>query len=175
MLTLWSVPRPSRYLQALWEVRPVHDRLCERAGVVASNAWGKDEFFRLWAAADEELGDAEAGLCFGSEGIAQGYGVAAIVAPHAPDFGWALAALSRYKRLTSSELVEVEVSADAAAVRYPWLQTTREVPRVLVDTVMVSLRELAREGTAGRVAPVRRLAGRLVIRTKRSLRLAGAW
>lgn len=93
----------------------------------------------------------------------------------APDFRWALAALSRYKRLTCSELVEVEVSADAAAVRYPWLQTTSEVPRVLVDTVMVSLRELAREGTAGRVAPVRRLAGRLVIRTKRSLRLAGAW
>lgn len=131
------------------------ERLCSRAGLTPSGALTTSEFFRLWAAADEEFGDRSAGLRFGSEGIARGYGVASIVALHAPDFRHALAALSRYKRLTCPELVEVDIAGDEAAVRYRWLQATSEVPRLLVDTTMASLRELARHGTAGRVAPLR--------------------
>jgi AraC-like DNA-binding protein len=131
------------------------ERLCERAGVAPSNAWVTSDFFRIWAAADEELGDRSAGLRFGAEGIDRGYGVAGIVALHAPDFRHALAALSRYKRLTCPELVEVEIEGEKAIVRYRWLQATGEAPRLLVDTTMASLRELARRGTAGKAAPIR--------------------
>ncbi len=120
------------------------ERLCERAGVAPSNKWVTSDFFRIWAAADKELGDRSAGVRFGAEGIARGYGVASIVALHAPDFRHALTALSRYKRLTCPELVEVELEGDEATVRYRWLQATSEVPRLLVDTTMASLRELAR-------------------------------
>ena len=130
-------------------------RLCERAGVAESNAWVTSDFFRLWTVADEEFGDRSAGLRFGAEGIARGYGVPSIVTLHAPDFRHALGALSRYKRLTCPELVEVEVVGGEASVRYRWLQATSEVPRLLVDTTMASLKELARRGTAGRVAPIR--------------------
>jgi AraC-like DNA-binding protein len=130
-------------------------QLCERAGVAPSNAWVTSDFFRLWAAADEMLSDRSAGLRFGEEGIARGYGVASIVALQAPDFRQALAALSRYKRLTCPELVEVEIERDEATVRYRWLEATSEVPRLLVDTTMASLKELARRGTGGRVAPIR--------------------
>jgi AraC-like DNA-binding protein len=131
------------------------ERLRARSGVAPSNALATSDFFRLWAAADEELGDRSAGLRFGAEGIARGYGVASIVALHAPDFRHALAALSRYKRLTCPELVEVKIEGNEATVCYRWLQATSAVPRLLVDTTMASLRELARRGTAGLVAPIR--------------------
>jgi len=131
------------------------ERLCERAGVAASNAWVTSDFFRLWAAADEVVADRGAGLRFGAGGISQGYGVASIVALHAPDFRQALAALSRYKRLTCPEVVEVEIDGEEARVRYRWLQVTTAAPRLLVDTTMASLKELARWGTCGKVAPIR--------------------
>jgi AraC-like DNA-binding protein len=137
------------------EFGPLIDRLCARAGVTASNAWVTSDFFKIWAAADDEFGDRLAGLRFGAEAIDKGYGVAAIVALHAPDFRRALVALGRYKRLTCPELVDVEITSDEAIVRYRWLQATGDVPRLLVDTTMASLRELARRGTAGQVAPVR--------------------
>jgi AraC-like DNA-binding protein len=131
------------------------ERLCARAGVAPSNAWTTRDFFRLWAAADDVFDDRSAGLRFGADAIGGGYGVAAIVALHAPDFRRALAALARYKRLTCPEVVEVEIAGAEATVRYRWLQASGEVPRLLVDTTMASLRELARRGTAARVAPVR--------------------
>jgi AraC-like DNA-binding protein len=131
------------------------ERLCARAGVAPSNAWATSEFFRIWVAAEEEFNDPGAGIRFGDEGIARGYGVAAIVALHAPDFRSALAALSRYKSLTCPECVEVEAKGDEAVVRYRWLQATGPVPRLLVDMTMASLRQLARRGTGGKVAPIR--------------------
>lgn len=131
------------------------ERLCVRAGVAFSKSWDTADFFKLWTAADDELADRSAGLCLGAEGIAKGYGVASVVALHAPDFRKALAALSRYKRLTCPELVEVDVVGGEATVRYRWLQATGEVPRLLVDMTMASLLQLARHGTVGQVAPVR--------------------
>ncbi|MGV8830919.1 MAG: AraC family transcriptional regulator [Devosia sp.] len=131
------------------------ERLCLRAGVPASRSWVTDDFFRLWSAADEALGDHSAGLRIGAEGIDKGYSVASLVALHAPDFRKALAALSRYKRLTCPELVEVDAVGDEATVRYRWLQATGAVPRLLVDMTMASLNSLARHGTAGQVTPLR--------------------
>jgi AraC-like DNA-binding protein len=134
---------------------PSFERLCERAGVAPGAAVGASEFFRLCAAADEEMGDPGAGLRLGAEGLARGYARGTLVALHAPDFGRALAALARYKRLTCPEIVEVEADGDEAIVRYRWLQATGEVPRLLVDTTLAALLELARRGTAGQVAPIR--------------------
>ncbi|MBB4099354.1 AraC family transcriptional regulator [Sphingomonas kyeonggiensis] len=131
------------------------ERLCAHAGVAPSNAWVTSDFFRIWTAAEEEFQDPGAGIRFGDEGIARGYGVAAIVALHAPDFRSALAALSRYKSLTCPEFVEVEVKGGEAAVRYRWLQANGPVPRLLVDMTMASLRQLAWRGTGGKVTPIR--------------------
>lgn len=134
---------------------PSLERLCERAGVAPSSALATGDFFRLWTAAEEALDDRAVGLRLGAGGIERGYGVASLVGLHAPDLRRALAALSRYKRLTCPELVEVEVAGDEASVRYRWLLATGPVPRLLVDMTMASLRELVRCGTAGRVAPLR--------------------
>jgi AraC-like DNA-binding protein len=131
------------------------DRLCSRAGIASSNTFTTSDFFRLWEVADEEFGNPAAGLRLGCDGIARGYGVAALVALHAPDFRDALAALARYKRLTCPELIEVETTGDVVVVRYSWLLATSAVPRLLADMVLASLAELARQGTDGRVAPVR--------------------
>jgi AraC-like DNA-binding protein len=131
------------------------ERICARAGVATSNAWVTSDFFRLWAAAEEEFDDPSAGIRFGDEGIARGYGVAALVALHAPDFRGALAALSRYKSLTCPELVEVAAKGGEAVVRYRWLQATGPAPRLLVDMTMASLRQLAWRGTDGKVTPIR--------------------
>jgi len=121
------------------------ERLCAHAGVAPSNAWVTSEFFRIWEAAEEQFNDPSAGIRFGDEGIARGYGVAALVALHAPDFRSALAALSRYKSLTCPELVEVEAKGGEAVVRYRWLQASGPVPRLLVDMTMASLRRHARK------------------------------
>lgn len=129
--------------------------LCERAGVPASNVWDTGDFFALWTAAGQLIEDPEAGLRFGDGGIDGGYGVAAIVALHAPDFGAALTSLSRYKSLTCPELVEIESFGTEVVVRYRWLQAPGAPPRLLVDTVLASLAALARRGTGGSVAPVR--------------------
>lgn len=146
----FSIPQ-----RALVEAGLSFEQLCERAGLTPMTTWVTSDFFRLWAAADEMLGSRSAGLRLGAEGIARGYGVASIVALHAPDFRHALAALSQYKRLTCPELVEVEIEGDEATVSYRWLEATNEVPRLLVDTTMASLKELARQGTGGQVTPIR--------------------
>lgn len=130
-------------------------RLLARAGVEPSNRWTTEEFFRIWEAADREFDDRSIGLSFGASGISSGYGIAALVALHAPDFGGAIAALSRYKRLTCPELVELEVTEREAIVRYRWLQATNEVPRLLVDMTMAALFELAKVGTGAKVKPIR--------------------
>ncbi|WP_347557036.1 AraC family transcriptional regulator ligand-binding domain-containing protein [Robbsia sp. KACC 23696] len=148
--TTFSIPP-----RALASVGLSLDGLCERAGIAVSDSWQTDDFFRLWAAADALLDDRSAGLRFGSEGVRRGHAVAAIVALHAPDFRHALAALSRYKRLTCPELVEIEIAGDEASVRYRWLQATGNVPRLLVDTTMASLNALARRGSGGRITPIR--------------------
>ncbi|MDR5770015.1 AraC family transcriptional regulator ligand-binding domain-containing protein [Caballeronia sp. LZ028] len=137
------------------------EELCARAGVAVSDAWATSDFFRLWSAADDALSDRSAGLRFGAEGVARGYAVAAIVALHAPDLRHALSALARYKRRTCPELVEIEVEDDEVSVRYRWLLTTGDVPRLLVDTTMASLCAMARRGTAGRVSPIRLELARL--------------
>lgn len=134
---------------------PSLERLCERAGVAPSSELRTDDFFLLWEAAEDVISDRAAGLRLGSEGIDAGYGVASIVALHAPDLRRALAALARYKRLTCPELVELQEDGDDAVVRYRWLLATRRVPRLLVDMTTAALRELAWRGTAGRVQPVR--------------------
>lgn len=152
------MPRPDTFSispRALADAGLSLARLCERAGVAPSDAFTTDDFFRLWSAADEAMADRSAGLRFGADGIARGHGVAGIVALQAPDFRHALAALTRYKRLTCPELVEVDVTGGEAAVRYRWLEATGPVPRLLVDTTLAALQELARHGTAGRVAPIR--------------------
>jgi AraC-like DNA-binding protein len=138
------------------------DRLCASAGIALSNTFTTSDFFRLWEVADMEFGDPATGLRLGRDGIARGYGVAALVALHAPDFRAALAALARYKRLTCPELIELQTTSDVVVVRYRWLLATSAVPRLLADMVLASLAELARQGTNGRVAPVRvELARRL--------------
>jgi AraC-like DNA-binding protein len=141
--------------RVLAELGPSLQRMCARAGLPLSNAWSTSEFFRLWEAAEHEFGDRAAGLRFGADGASQGRGVAAVVARHAPDLRHALAALGRYKRLTCPESVEVEIARGEASVRYRWLQATGAVPRLLVDTTLASLKELARRGSAGRIAPIR--------------------
>lgn len=129
--------------------------LCARAGVAPSRSLPTDAFFRLWTAAEAAADDRGAGLRFGAAGIARGYGVAALVALHAPDLRAAIGALARYKRLTCPELVELDVAGDEATVRYRWLQASGEVPRLLADTVLASLAALARHGTGGQVTPLR--------------------
>lgn len=131
------------------------ERLCALAGVKPSHAFATDEFFRLWKAVEDETSDRAAGLRFGSEGIARGYGTPSIVALHAPDFRQAIATLARYKRLTCPEQVEIETQGNEATLRYRWLQATGEVPRLLVDTTLASLKAMAHKGSAGRVAPIR--------------------
>lgn len=129
--------------------------LCIAAGVGSSDALDTAAFFRLWDWAEQRLEDPCAGLRLGAEGIEAGYGVAALVALHAPDFGRALQALARYKQLSCPELVEIEIGDHEVHVRYRWLLATGPAPRLLVDMSLAALLQLARHGTGGRVAPLR--------------------
>lgn len=134
---------------------PSLETLCAKADIAPSTAMRTEDFFRLWTVVEAHLTDRAAGLRFGAEGIERGYGVAALVALHAPDLRHALASLSRYKRLTCPELVEVEMVGDEAIVRYRWLLATGPAPRLLVDTTLASLHALTLRGTGNTVAPLR--------------------
>ncbi len=129
--------------------------ICQCAGVAPAATMTTDDFFRLWMAGEQAFPERDAGLRFGGRGIDEGYSVAGIVGLHAPDLRGALTALSRYKRLTCPELIEIETKDAEVWVRYRWLQATRAVPRLLVDTTMASLLALIRRGTGGQVAPLR--------------------
>lgn len=113
------------------------------------------DFFKLWSWAESRVAKQTAGLQLGANGIAEGYGIAARVALHAPTFGWGLAALSRYKQLVCPELIEVAVEGDMVSVRYRWLLATGPAPRLLVDMTLASLAQLAVTGTQGHVTPLR--------------------
>lgn len=131
------------------------EQLCARAGIALGGNWTTAEFFRLWTEAEDCTDDRAAGLRFGAGGIAGGYGVAGIVALHAPDLRAALAALGRYKRLTCPELVEVACEGEEVHVRYLWIQATGVVPRLLTDMTLAALYEMVRQGTDGKFAPRR--------------------
>ncbi|KAF1004525.1 MAG: HTH-type transcriptional regulator VirS [Luteibacter sp.] len=131
------------------------DALCAQAGVVPAPSLGTEDFFRLWTTAEELLDDRSAGLRFGERAVAEGFSHAAIVATHAPDLRRALLALARYKRLTCPEVVDVEAAGTEIRVRYRWLHAKERVPRLLVDTTMASLAAMIRQGSEGRVAPIR--------------------
>ena len=131
------------------------EQLFARAGVAMAAKLDTSDFFKLWSGADEHFDDPSAGLHFGAGGLAGGYGVAGIVALHAPDLRRALASLARYKSLTCPERVDIETAYGEVMVRYHWLQATGAVPRLLVDMVLASLAELVRVGSDGRVRPIR--------------------
>lgn len=131
------------------------EQICHAAGVTPAPALATDAFFRLWHWAEDQYSDRGIGLELGSAAIENGYGVAARVALHAPNFGRALKALSRYKQLTCPELVEIETRRDHVLVRFRWLQTAGPAPRLLVDMTMASLASLAQRGTGGKVRPAR--------------------
>ncbi|OBR54766.1 AraC family transcriptional regulator [Paraburkholderia tropica] len=130
-------------------------QLCTRARVSPTGHLSTDDFFRLWIAAEDMFADPATGLRFGTGAVDGGYGVATTVALHAPDLRRALSVLSRYKRLTCPELVEVETSGGEAIVRYRWLEATSRVPRLLADTALASLMQLTVRGSAGQIAPIR--------------------
>jgi hypothetical protein len=46
---------------------PSIERLCERAGVAPGSSLRTSEFFQLWSAAEEAIGDRDAGLRFGAD------------------------------------------------------------------------------------------------------------
>lgn len=130
-------------------------QLCAAAAIDPEGPWSTADFFKLWTAAEACIDDSSAGLRFGARGIAGGYGVAALVALHAPTLREALSSIARYKRLTCPEAVEVERVGDEAWVYYRWLQADGPVPCLLTDMTLASLRQLVREGTGDKVVPRR--------------------
>ncbi|WP_225029551.1 AraC family transcriptional regulator [Xinfangfangia pollutisoli] len=130
-------------------------QVCLAAGLRTATELETDDFFRLWTWAETQLGDHAVGLKMGADGLEAGYGVAGLVALHAPDFGSALRSLARYKQLICPELVDIAVDGEEVLVRFRWLEASGPAPRLLVDMTLASLGALAFHGTKGIVRPLR--------------------
>lgn len=57
--------------------------------------------------------------------------------------------------LTCPELIGIDSAGAEVPLIYRWLQATRAMPRLLVDTTMASLLALVRRGTGGQVTTLR--------------------
>jgi AraC-like DNA-binding protein len=83
------------------------------------------------------------------------FDVASIAALHAPTLRDALATLTRYKRLTCPELIEVRETRTEARVHVSWFGAEGAPPTLLIDAAFTWLLSLATRGLGERPAPLR--------------------
>ena len=81
--------------------------------------------------------------------------VALIAALLSPNFGDALASLSRYKRLTCPEDIDVELNGDEARIRVRWLHASENAPNLLTDAAFAWFCRIAAVGSNGTIRPIR--------------------
>lgn len=95
------------------------------------------------------------GLRLGSEALPQKLDIASMAALHSPTLGDALDKFARYKRLVCPEEVVVETKRREARIRFHWVLSDADPPRLLVDATFASLLALARSGTQKHLVPLR--------------------
>ncbi len=137
------------------------DDLLRQAGIAATPFHGgrlrvsTKQFFALWTAVEASGVPADFGLRLVRQPLPQQFDVAAAAALHSENLGAALAKLSRYKRLTCPEVVQVDLDDDEARVQIIWLSADTPVPTFLVDATFAALHRLAVLGTGQPMAPLR--------------------
>lgn len=112
------------------------------------------EFLALWRTL-QAVAAPDFGVRLASEALPHQYDVATTAALHSANLGEALAKKARYKRLTCPQEIIVETAGDEAHVRSRWILADGTIPPLLVDTTCATVVELARRGTATRLAPQR--------------------
>jgi AraC-like DNA-binding protein len=114
-----------------------------------------DRYFAFWRALEAAGVSPDFGLRLTEAPVLYGMDVASTAALMSENFGEALAALARYKRLTCPEEIDVEVGRHETQVGLRWLHASEVAPPILIDATLAWMCRLASLGSAGLVRPIR--------------------
>jgi AraC-like DNA-binding protein len=114
-----------------------------------------EEFFALYRGIAEASGDPAIGLKLGTENRIERYDPISIAALSTRSLRSAIERLSRYKRLTCPEKIDLVERENECAVRFSWLLAEQNEPDVLVDVCFAWILTIATRGAGRRVRPKR--------------------
>lgn len=113
------------------------------------------ELFALWRSVAELSPDPAIGLKLGAETRLARSHPAGIAVMCSRTFGDALQRLGRYKQLTCPEEIRIHRTDQEAAVEFYYVQARETQPEVLVDMLLSWILSVGRQGTDGRITPLR--------------------
>jgi AraC-like DNA-binding protein len=114
-----------------------------------------EEFFALYRGIAAAGNDPAIGLKLGTENRIERYDPIKIAALSTRSFRNAVERLSRYKRLTCPEKIDLVERGNECAVRFHWLLAQHEEPAVLVDVCFAWIITIAERGAGRRIRPKR--------------------
>jgi len=113
------------------------------------------QLFALWRSVGETSSDPAIGLKLGSETKLARSHPAGIAVLCGRTFEDALQRLARYKQLTCPEEIRVARGAEQASVEFFYVEAAEPQPDLLVDMVLSWILSVGRQGTDGKITPLR--------------------
>jgi AraC-like DNA-binding protein len=113
------------------------------------------QLFALWRSVGETSSDPAIGLKLGSETKLARSHPAGIAVLCSRTFEDALQRLARYKQLTCPEEIRVARGAEQASVEFFYVEAAEPQPDLLVDMVLSWILSVGRQGTDGKITPLR--------------------
>jgi AraC-like DNA-binding protein len=113
------------------------------------------ELFALWRSVAELSPDPGIGLKLGAETRLARSHPAGIAVMCSRTFGDALQRLGRYKQLTCPEEIRIRRTDQEATVEFYYVEAREAQPEVLVDMLLSWILSVGRQGTDGRITPLR--------------------
>ncbi len=130
-----------------------------RAGVRADLLAGgpvslsQREFFALWRAIEDELGDPNLPLRIGEVLSAEAFGAPLFAGLLSADLNTAAKRIAKYKRLVAPAELIVDATSDSTAISYQWPDRA-DPPHTLVLSELLFWVQLARIGTRQHIQPI---------------------
>ena len=113
-----------------------------------------EQYFALWQAAEEESGNPQLALHFGSQMRVEGFDPPVFAALCSPDLNVALQRIARYKRLCMPMELTVDIEAQSTRLGFEWLHTQATPPASLGALELIFFTQLARIATRHHVRPI---------------------
>jgi AraC-like DNA-binding protein len=114
-----------------------------------------DEYFRLWQAIQDEMGDPLRPLRMAEMMTVEAFDPSIFAALCSSDLNTALGRISRYKRLICPQKLTVDVRKRGTTLGFEWLGTVEEPPPSLVTGEQIFFVQLARIATREKVVPLK--------------------
>ncbi len=113
------------------------------------------QYFDLWRALETVSGNALIGLRIGGDARSDQFDPATFAALHSDNFGQAMQRLSRYKRLSCPELIQITPVENEMYISFRWQFSQDQSPTALVDSAFANIHLLLKYGSGRTIPPLR--------------------